>query len=127
MSKLQVTKTQMKDGIWRGIVTPATKIPPKIEVTHEGQVIEDVSIEKDPTTKEWSLRVSVPIEAITDGVQVLLIHDQKSNDVIGNITLMAGDVLNGDLRAELELLRAELDLLKAAFRRQAQKPNAKGK
>ena len=37
--------------------------------------------------------------------------------ILGDFTLMAGDAVADDLRAEVELLRAELDMLKRAFRR----------
>ena len=33
-----------------------------------------------------------------------------------SITLLAGDAMSEDVRAEIDLLRAELDLLKRAFR-----------
>jgi hypothetical protein len=37
--------------------------------------------------------------------------------VLEKFTLIAGDVLGDDIRAEVDLLRAELDMLKRAFRR----------
>ena len=38
-------------------------------------------------------------------------------EVLGSFTLIAGEALGDDLRAEVSLLRAELDMLKRAFRR----------
>ena len=63
------------------------------------------------------LSVPIPPDAIADGVQTLLIIDASRKEQIGHITLLAGDVLGDDIRAEMDLLRAELDMLKRAFRR----------
>ena len=38
---------------------------------------------------------------------------------VGYLPVLAGEGLDGDLRAEIDLLRAELDLLKREFRRLA--------
>jgi hypothetical protein len=37
--------------------------------------------------------------------------------LLGSFSIVAGDALAEDIRAELSLLRAELDMLKKAFRR----------
>jgi hypothetical protein len=69
--------------------------------------------------KPGNWRVSVPIAAgsIADGIQVYLIADAASGEKLAAFSIAAGDVLQDDLRAEVELLRAELDMLKRAFRR----------
>ena len=59
----------------------------------------------------------IPAEAIADGVQTILISDKANQEVLDKITVIAGEALGDDLRAEVDLLRAELDLLKRAFRR----------
>ena len=46
-----------------------------------------------------------------------MIIDADANVKLGDFTLIAGEPLADDLRAEVELLRAELDMLKRAFRR----------
>jgi hypothetical protein len=48
-------------------------------------------------------------------VQTILV--QAGNARLAVITLVAGEPLDGDFRAELSLLRAELDVLKRAFQR----------
>jgi hypothetical protein len=50
-------------------------------------------------------------------VQTFLITDADSDEMLDTITLISGEVLADDIRAELDLLRAELDMLKRAFRR----------
>ena len=65
----------------------------------------------------WLVQVPVPPEAIGDGVQTFLIGDVRGDSVLSSFTLIAGEALGEDIRAEVELLRAELDMLKRAFRR----------
>ena len=65
----------------------------------------------------WLVEVPVPIEAIGDGAHTFLIRDAASEALLESFTLIAGEVLGDDIRAELSLLRAELDMVKRAFRR----------
>lgn len=117
MSTLQLTKTKMQQGVWEGIVTQSGSGVPQVEVTHQGKVLDEVKLVQDPQEKRWILSVPVPRDAIADGVQTLLIRDKVAGDLIGHVTLLAGEDLGGDIRAEMDLLRAELDMLKRAFRR----------
>lgn len=118
MSPLQLTKTKMKEGVWQGIITGAVdEDAPQIEVTHEATVISDIVMTHNQSADHWTLSVPIPAQAITDGVQTLIIRDKEAGDKIGHITLIAGEALEDDIRAEMDLLRAELDMLKSAFRR----------
>ncbi|KHA50664.1 hypothetical protein [Sulfitobacter geojensis] len=118
MSPLQLTKTKMKEGVWQGIITGAVdEDAPQIEVTHEATVISDIVMTHNQSADHWTLSVPIPTQAIADGVQTLIIRDKEAGDKIGHITLIAGEALEDDIRAEMDLLRAELDMLKSAFRR----------
>ena len=117
MSSLQLTKTKMKDGVWQGIITGMDEDAPNIEVTHESMVITDIVLTHNQSADHWTLSVPIPPHAIADGVQTLIIRDTEANTKIGHITLIAGEALADDIRAEMDLLRAELDMLKSAFRR----------
>jgi len=112
-----VAKTVMQQGVWHGIVTGHSDTPLKIEVSHENAVLPDIELEHDAAADHWTLIIPIPSSAVADGVQTLLIRDTTADQVIGHITLMAGDPLGEDMRAEMDLLRAELDMLKRAFRR----------
>ena len=46
-----------------------------------------------------------------------MILDRSEERVLASFSIVAGDALAEDIRAELSLLRAELDMLKKAFRR----------
>ncbi|WP_386624272.1 hypothetical protein [Sulfitobacter geojensis] len=118
MSPLQLTKTKMKEGVWQGIITGAVdEDAPQIEVTHEATIISDIVMTHNQSADHWTLSVPIPAQAIADGVQTLIIRDKEAGDKIGHITLIAGEALEDDIRAEMDLLRAELDMLKSAFRR----------
>ena len=117
MSTLQLTKTKMRQGIWEGIITDAGPDTPRITVTHAGLPVEGVNLTHDDKADHWLISVPVPPEAVADGVQMLVISDQATDQRIGHVTLIADEVLTDGLRAEVELLRAELDMLKRAFRR----------
>lgn len=117
MSALQLTKTKLKEGVWQGIITGMGEDAPRIEVTHESTVISDTVLTYNQSADHWTLSVPIPRQAIADGVHTLIIRDLETNTKIGDITLIAGDVLGDDIRVEMSLLRAELDMLKSAFRR----------
>jgi hypothetical protein len=117
MSTLQLTKTKMKQGVWQGIVTQTGDETPQIDVTHQKNEVAGVNLTHDAKAGHWVLSVPIPAEAIADGVQTLIIRDKQAGDKIGHITLLAGEALGDDIRAEMDLLRAELDMLKRAFRR----------
>lgn len=117
MSSLQLTKTRMKQGVWQGIITGMGEDKPQIEVTHEDRDVPNIILTHNQSADHWTLSVPIPPDAIADGIQTLLIRDKVADAKIGHITLIAGDELSEDIRAEMNLLRAELDMLKRAFRR----------
>lgn len=119
MSDLTLTKTRLFEGVWEGVLTReggATGMP-RIAVTHLSEPLDGVEVIARPDEKLWVLRVPIPPHVIADGVQTFVITDQASGERIGDFSLMSGDALAYDIRAEVTLLREELDLLKRAFRR----------
>lgn len=119
MSDYHIAKRRFVEGVWEGIVTRkrADSPAPKIEVTHQGRPLVDVTLTDDPDGRHWDLTVPVPANALGDGAQVFLITDAASGDLLDSFAIVAGEVLADDLHAELQLLREELDMLKRAFRR----------
>ncbi|MEM7520128.1 MAG: hypothetical protein AAF307_03745 [Pseudomonadota bacterium] len=117
MSGLQLTKTKMAQGVWQGIITGMGEDAPKIEVTHENEVVEGIILTHNQSADHWTLSVPIPLSAVADGVHTLMINDAAAREKIGHITLIAGEELAEDIRAEVDLLRAELDMLKRAFRK----------
>lgn len=117
MSTLELIKTTMKMGVWHGVITGAGSDAPQIVVALHDAPIDGVCVAPNSLDGAWTLSVQIPPDAIADGVQTLLIMDAVRDEQIGHITLLAGDVLSDDIRAEMDLLRAELDMLKRVFRR----------
>lgn len=114
MSDLQLTETRIRNGVWHGILSGGEGVP-QIDVRHLDQDVPNVAVEE--IEGGWDLRIPIPQAAISEGVQTFVIADRISGDVLGDFTLIAGEALGDDIRAEVELLRAELDMLKRAFRR----------
>lgn len=119
MSSLQLTKIRFRNGTWEGRLSSASASAerPGITVMFQDQPVQDVQLHEGERDGEWTLRVPVPAEAVADGVQTFVIFDDAGNSRLGDFTLIAGEAVADDLRAEVELLRAELDMLKRAFRR----------
>jgi len=120
MAELSVTKIRIKEGIWSGelVVDGADDSRPQIEVRHLDQVLEGVVIEEDTDRQGYfALSVPIPAEVLSDGVQTFVINDALTGVRLDNFTIITGQPMEDDIRAEIDLLRAELDMLKRAFRR----------
>ncbi|MGX9356234.1 hypothetical protein ACS3SW_14050 [Roseobacteraceae bacterium S113] len=112
---LELTKTRFVEGVWEGVLT-GTDAAPDITVHHMGRVLTEPKIEQHPEAG-WSVRVELPATVLSDGVQTVVLADADSGAQLEAIHVVAGDPLDDDLRAEMQLLREELDMLKRAFRR----------
>ena len=116
MSELEVTKTRFFAGVWEGLVTGGEDAP-EIEVSHLENAVEfDLTVSESNPGK-MVLRIPVPPALLADGVQVFLISNKETGEKLNSFTIVTGEPLEDDIRAETELLRAELDMLKKAFRR----------
>jgi hypothetical protein len=114
---LELVQTRIRGGIWEGILRGARELPDLL-VTHLEKPlsgIEALPIEGQPGS--WAVRVRIPVETLSEGVQTYLILDAATETRLAEFAVTAGTGTDDDLRAELDLLRAELDLLKRAFRR----------
>lgn len=118
MTQLTLTKLRMRNGIWEGRISAADRTrEPDIRVTHLDRPVTDVTLCETDTAGSWDISIAVPSHAVADGVQTFVILDAESGTKLGDFSLIAGEAVSDDLRAEVELLRAELDMLKRAFRR----------
>ena len=117
MSQLAVTKIKLEGGIWQGIVSGSGDSEPQLSVTHLETPVPDVTLIAAEEAGGWLLRIPVPADAIADGVQTILITEKETGTCLESFSLIAGEALGEDLRAEVDVLRAELDMLKRAFRR----------
>lgn len=112
---LKLEQGRVAGGVWEAVVTGAGT-EPGIEVLHAGRAVEGVEVRPlAGTAGRFAVRVPIPAWALNEGVQTFLV--QSGGAVLAQFTLVAGQPLDEDIRAELSLLRAELDLLKRAFQR----------
>lgn len=116
MSSLKLTKSKIRAGVWEGIVTGSGDTTPKIVAFHETRPVPGITFERGEDNV-WILRLPIPPEAVSEGVQTIVIQEEATGEQLGHVTLLAGETMADDLRAEIDLMRAELDLLKRAFRR----------
>lgn len=116
MASYQFINTQIKDGVWQGDLTGAGQEMPDLQVTHLGQVIDGLTFAHDAAHDMWRVRLPLPSSLIFDGVQTFLLHD-NTGTTLCSFSLIVGEPLADDLRAEIALLRGELEVLKSALRR----------
>lgn len=116
---ITLTKLRLVEGTWYGALKHAGRHDwtPQIEVTHLGERIEGIGLNADRVEEYWVVSVPIPADRISDGVQTFVIRCLETDKVLDSFSIVAGDALAEDLRAEISLLRAELDMLKKAFRR----------
>jgi len=112
---MKFINTQVKAGHWQGDLIEADEAQPGLRVTHLGQALDGVTCQNDPANDVWRVTVPIPPDLISDGVQTFVISDADGT-TLESFSVICGEPLTDDLRAEIGLLRSELDLLKKAFR-----------
>jgi hypothetical protein len=113
---MQFINTQIKAGVWQGDLVGAGGNDPEVRITHLGSPLDGVTCKQDATHNVWRVTVPIPTALISDGVQTFVVSDAVGT-TFSSFTILCGEPLADDLRAEVSLLREELDLLKKAFRR----------
>ena len=117
MAELQLTRTRIVEGVWEGVLT-GTETAPQIAVTHLAKPVGGATVTEDPTHPgQFLVRVPVPVELLSEGTQTFVISEAETDARLASFTVVMGQPLDEDIRAEMALLRAELDMLKRAFRR----------
>lgn len=115
---MELIETGLRQGVWEGLLVgaPRSDSGPDVVALHQDREVEGVELTPVDDGR-WRVRVPVPSDAVTDGVQTVLLMDKTDDAKLAHFTIIAGAPASDDMRAEIELLRAELDLLKRAFRR----------
>lgn len=119
----------LKSGIWQGVIHRDAP-PGRLVLVHMGSRVAEarVTVEAEGC---WRVAVAIPAERLSDGVQSFLLLEDQGNEGeppqpgalhLGSLTLVAGELLDADLLAELGLMRSELELLKKELRRLASEP-----
>ncbi|MBM3605802.1 MAG: hypothetical protein FJX25_13970 [Alphaproteobacteria bacterium] len=122
---LQFENHGLKGGLWHGRVTGAETPPARIVLVHQGEVLAEARLTADGP-KAWLVEVDLPGEALSDGVQTLLLQADDGAEgsatgagalLLARLPVTAGRPLDHDLIAEITALRAELELVKRELRR----------
>lgn len=112
---LTVTDVHLKTGVYTARIT-GTDTPPAVALIHAGSDLPELDVTRaEPGI--WTASCPLPAQLLTDGVQTLMLTDTADGTVLHSLALQAGKVLDGDLFAEIALLRDEVAILKAALRR----------
>lgn len=111
---IEIIRSQLLEGVWTAHLHNV-RVGTKVSVLLNGTPVEDVSYaQEDDGT--YVIIVPVPMEALSDGTHNFVL-DSGNGQVQKAFSVIAGEAVNDDLRAEIGLLRAELDMLKMAFRK----------
>lgn len=115
-----LVRKRIANGIYEGVYSDpkGTVAAPLLELSFLGEVFGEVftdPIEGEEST--WLIRCKIPAETLSDGIQTFLICKMGEDAVLDSFSIVMGEPLADDLRAEISLLREELDMLKRAFRR----------
>lgn len=117
MPDISLTQTRIRGGVWEGILTGMTGTP-SLEVRLREVALPGLTVTQvDGRSDAWAVRVPIPADALSEGVQTFLIGNVADGQTLAHFTVITGVAREDDLRAEVDLLRAELDMLKRAFRR----------
>lgn len=120
MEEATLTKTRIQAGIYEGVLKASGEgaYHPDLAVVHLEKELDGLSLSEDSSLDNtWHVRFTIPSEVLTDGVQTFLLMENATGATLDSFTIVTGEVLSDDIRAEMDLLRAELDMLKKAFRR----------
>ena len=117
MIETRLTKTRIRGGLWEGVLS-GSEAKPALEVILLERAIPGVTVEAMPDRSgEWAVRVPIPADVLSEGVQTFLIREAGRDKTLAHFTIITGVAMEDDMRAEVDLLRQELDMLKRAFRR----------
>ena len=117
MSDATLTRMRLVNGVWEGLLSGRAAQRPRLRIRHMDDLVGEPETSPAKSGDAWFVRFRLPLERLSDGVQTFVIEDAETGEALAHETVIAGEEVAGDLRAEVSLLRAELDLLKRAFRR----------
>lgn len=121
MAGMSLTRMRLAEGVWEGLLDLRGDAPPPLRIRHQDTLVGEAETTATTSGKQgitrWLVRFRLPVDRLSDGVQTFVIENAETGDALAHETLIAGNPLEDDLRAEVSLLRAELDMLKRAFRR----------
>lgn len=118
MADTTLTKTRIQAGIYEAVLQAEPESGPDIGAFLGERPVGALSvIPREAAPGKWDVRLELPADVLTDGVQTFLLVDNETGATLDSFAILTGEPVSDDLRGEIDLLRAELDMLKKAFRR----------
>lgn len=116
---------RLADGLWEGdlVLKGEFDAVPELKAVWLGQPVDGLTVRPGDHSGRFRVTVRLPLGMVSDGVQTMQILRADTEEVLGRVTLIAGEILADDLRAEVATLRAELDQVKSVLRRHLAGPN----
>lgn len=116
----------LKSGIWQGVLRREAP-PGRLLLVHMGARVGDAraTVQDDGS---WRIAAAIPPQKLSDGVQTFLLLEDQGEGAeppqagahhLSSLSIAAGELVEEDMRAEMNLMRSELDLLKRELRRLA--------
>ena len=116
----------LKSGIWQGLLQRPVA-PGRLVLVHLGARVGEARV----TAQEdgvWRVAAVIPAQRLSDGVQTFLLLEDRGTEGealhpgalhLASLHIVAGQPIDEDLWAELNLMRSEIDLLKRELRKLA--------
>lgn len=113
-----LSQTRIREGVWEGILSGnGGDAPPSLRAWHSDRDLGPAQTTPADDGVSWWVRIPIPTDCLNEGVQSFLVEDTSTGETLARFSIIAGEVADDALVAEVALLRAELDMLKRAFRR----------
>ena len=87
---------------------------PAVDLVVDGRAVAAARLTPDPAGG-WRVAARLPRDCVREGTVAVVFADRATGAQLGVYVLRAGAGVEGDLAAEVAMLRAELDALKRAF------------
>ena len=117
-----ISESRVTNGLWsgqleiEGLKTDA----PDIGVFLKGQDLGNAETTA-AGDRHWKLQFPIPSRVLADGISTFVFVDRQTSEPLGRFCIVAGDMAEQEILAQLDALQSEIDQLKSAFRREARR------
>ncbi|MEM0977327.1 MAG: hypothetical protein AAGJ34_07325 [Pseudomonadota bacterium] len=117
---MELTRLSLSHGVYTGVLTGGRE-GAALSLFADDTKLTTATVESDHKSKSLFIKLSIPADVIEDGVVVLTIRDETSNEILDTISIVSGRLTEENLASRVASLEAQLDLIKTSIRRLAQK------
>ena len=113
--QLEVSNVSLRDGTYSARVKAEDGPAPELSLLHQGAPLPELTV-TDRGHGYWDVACPLPARLLTDGVQTLHLTQGRGESPLHSLAISVGSTLDGDLVAEVALLRDELEIVKHSLR-----------